>query len=62
MRMDDSTRWCIFDWAGNKPFGDFYFNSFDAAEEFLSEHLILHGNYETDRQEYEICLEQGDLE
>lgn len=51
-----SELWCIFDWAGNKPFGDFYFDSFEDGEEFLSEHLNKHGCYETDRQEYSIDL------
>ena len=31
------------------------FDSFDDAEEFLSDHIGLFGDYMTDRGEYEIC-------
>lgn len=47
----------IQDWAGNACFHGREFESFDDAEEFLSERL---GNsYETDREEYDIV--QGKL-
>jgi hypothetical protein len=47
----------IFDWAGNSPFGEKLFRSFDDAEEFLSE--FLGDQYETDRQEYYILPKRG---
>lgn len=42
----------IEDWAGNICFKGQEFNTFDDAEDFLSEKLG--DEYETDRQEYEI--------
>lgn len=47
-----TSSWIIHDWAGNVMFNGQKFNSFDDAEEFLSEKLD--NTYETDRQEYEI--------
>ncbi len=53
-------RWIIQDWAGNaihfkgRPF---YYDSFDDAEEVLSEELD--EAYETDRQEYYIIEVQS---
>lgn len=44
--------WIIKDWAGFIRYGGKQFESFDDAEEFLSE--ALSDNYETDRQEFEI--------
>ena len=45
-------KWIIEDWAGNICFDGMEFDSFDAAEEFLSEKLD--GGYDTDRGEYYI--------
>jgi len=44
--------WHIEDWAGNQPYDGTTFDSFEDAEEFLSQELG--EKYETDRQEYEI--------
>lgn len=46
----------IYDWSGNIPFPNFYFDDFDTAEEFLS--LYLGDNYDTDRGEYVIDKER----
>lgn len=43
--------WIIQDWAGNTCFMD-TFNTFEDAEEFLSD--FLGDSYDTDRQEYYI--------
>lgn len=45
-------KFVIIDWASNVCFQGTEFNSFDEAEEFLSERLG--NNYETDRGEYYI--------
>ena len=55
-------KWVIKDWAGNYPFNwwgklpfngpDHLFQTFDDAEEFLSE--FLGDTYETDQQDYYI--------
>lgn len=42
----------IYDWAGNVKFHGTQFDSFDDAEEFLSEYLD--DRYDDDRQEFEI--------
>ena len=44
--------WIIKDWAGNLCFHDKEFNSFNDAEEYLSEYLG--DNYDEDRSEYYI--------
>jgi len=45
-------KFMIFDWTGSLKFDGKGFNSFESAEEYLSEYLG--DTYETDRQEYEI--------
>lgn len=45
-------QYIIKDWANNSCFNGQLFDSFDAAEEFLS--LQLGDEYESDRGEYEI--------
>jgi len=44
----------IYDWTGNKMFDGEEFKSFEDAEEFLTNYLNEHGDYEEDRQEYYI--------
>ncbi len=50
-------RFLILDWAGNDVFRGKQFDSFDDAEDFLSE--FLDEDYEADRQEYEITEVQS---
>lgn len=47
--------WRIQDWAGNLPFGERTFGSFDEGESFLCEFFEQQGwDYETYRGEYYI--------
>ncbi len=48
-------KYIIYDWCCNDVFNSKSFKTFDDAEMYLSE--FLGDNYDTDRQEYEIILE-----
>lgn len=53
--LEINETWIIVDWANNICFNGQSFHSFDDAEDFLASEL---SDYETDRQEYFIVLQE----